>query len=436
MNPSDPTLSPPSRTLVRDLAEHLGHPVRLQGWMHNIRRLGSVNFVVLRDRTGIAQVRAESGDLELLHGLPDESVIEVTGTVKEESRAPGGLELVSPRFRVLEPAQAPPPVTLSRRELNASLPVLLDHAAVSLRHPTRRRALQVMATLAEGFRTSLRDLGFTEVFTPKMVGATAEGGAEVFRLEYFDVPAYLTQSPQLYKQMLVGVLERVFEVGPVFRAEPHDTSRHLAQYCSLDAEMGFINDVAEVIEVARHAIAGMMAAAAGHYPDGDPVLLPPQLPTLTFWDAMALLEQAGIRTPEDPADLTPAGERYLGEWALGRYASDFLVVVGYPQAERPFYTHPDPEHPGYSRGFDILFRGLEIVTGGQRLHREADYLQVMQDRGMDPVPFAPYLEAFRHGMPPHGGFAIGLERVTKQWLRAANIREVTAFPRYRGRIAP
>ncbi|MGC8488845.1 MAG: amino acid--tRNA ligase-related protein, partial [Clostridia bacterium] len=147
-------------------------------------------------------------------------------------------------------------------------------------------------------------------------------------------------------------------------------------------------------------------------------------------------EQAGIRRPEDPADLTPAGERYLGEWALGRYASDFLVVIGYPQAERPFYTHPDPEHPGYSRGFDILFRGLEIVTGGQRLHREADYRQVMQDRGMDPAPFAPYLEAFRHGMPPHGGFAIGLERVTKQWLRAANIREVTAFPRYRGRIAP
>lgn len=439
MNASDPILSSPPtlpRSLVRELPTQIGRTVRLQGWLHNVRKLGTLNFVVLRDRTGIAQIRAESEELEPLRGLLDESVIEVVGLVADEPRAPGGIELVHPAFRILEEALAPPPVTLSRRDLNATLPVLLDHAAVSLRHPGRRHALEVMAVLAEGFRASLRSVGFTEVFTPKLVGATAEGGAEVFRLEYFELPGYLTQSPQLYKQMLVGVLERVFEVGPVFRAEPHDTSRHLAQYCSLDAEMGFIETVNDVIETVHHTLSAMMAALQARFPEGEPVLVPDPMPRIPFWEAMAVLEEAGVRTPGERPDLTPAGERWLGEWALREHASDFLVVTGYPQAERPFYTHPDPDHPGYSRGFDVLFRGLEIVTGGQRLHREADYLHVMDARGMDPAPFASYLEAFRHGMPPHGGFAIGLERVAKQWLRVANIREVTAFPRYRGRLVP
>jgi nondiscriminating aspartyl-tRNA synthetase len=439
MKPSDSTIPAPNtlpRTLIADLPSRIGHEVRLQGFLHNVRRLGTLNFVVLRDRTGLAQVRADADEMAPLTGLPDESVLEVTGTASAEPRAPGGIELVTPRFFVLAAATAPPPVVLSRRELKASLPFLLDHAAVSLRHEDRRQALALMAALAEGFRSTLRELGFTEVFTPKIAAATAEGGAEVFPLEYFDVPAYLTQSPQLYKQMLVGVLERVFEVGPVFRAEPHDTGRHLAQYCSLDAEMGFIDTVADLIATAREALAGMMAAAAARIPGQEAVLMPDPLPSLPFWEAMTVLEAAGVRQPGDRPDLTPAGERHLGEWARAELASDFLVVTGYPQDERPFYTHPDPHHPGYSRGFDILFRGLEIVTGGQRLHREADYLRVMAERGMDPSPFEAYLEAFRHGMPPHGGFAIGLERVAKQWLGVANIREVTAFPRYRGRLAP
>jgi len=424
------------RTLVKDLPALVGRPVRLQGWLHHVRRLGRLNFAVLRDRTGLAQIRVETSQLQPLRTAPDESVVEVSGRAAADPRAPGGVEVVDPVFRLLEPALLPTPVTLSRPTLKESLPVLLDHAAVALRHPGRRRALELMAALAEGFRSTLRGLGFTEVFTPKVVGATAEGGAEVFRLEYFDTPGYLTQSPQLYKQMLVGALERVFEVGPVFRAEPHDTGRHLAQYCSLDAEMGFIDDVGDVIAVAEEALAGMMAAAATLLPHESPVLMPQGLPRIPFWDAMALLEAAGLRKASDRPDLTPAGERWLGQWALRERASDFLVVTGYPQAERPFYTHPDPDHPGYSRGFDVLFRGLEIVTGGQRLHREADYLRVMAERGMDPAPFASYLEAFRHGMPPHGGFAIGLERVAKQWLGAQNIREITAFPRYRGRLAP
>ncbi len=445
MNPSDPSEPTGSthpapeklpRTLAADLSGHIGQEVRLQGFLHNVRRLGTLNFVVLRDRTGLAQIRADAEEMAPLTAVPDESVLEVIGTPGTEPRAPGGVELVAPRLTVLAAASEPPPVVLSRRELQASLPFILDHAAVTLRHADRRQALALMAALAEGFRAALRRLDFTEVFTPKMVGATAEGGAEVFRLEYFDVPAYLTQSPQLYKQMLVGVLERVFEVGPVFRAEPHDTGRHLAQYCSLDAEMGFIENVAELIATAREALAEMMAAAAAFMPDQEPVLMPDALPSLSFEDAMAVLEAAHIRQPGERPDLTPAGERHLGEWARTEFLSDFLVVTGYPQDERPFYTHPDPDRPGYSRGFDILFRGLEIVTGGQRLHREADYLRVMAERGMDPTPFGAYLEAFRHGMPPHGGFAIGLERVAKQYLGAANIREVTAFPRYRGRLAP
>jgi nondiscriminating aspartyl-tRNA synthetase len=272
-----------------------------------------------------------------------------------------------------------------------------------------------------------------EVQTPKIVGSATESGANVFRLDYFGRPAYLAQSPQFYKQTLVGVFERVYEVGPVFRAEPHDTVRHLAQYTSLDVELGFITDHRDVMAVLRDTLAGMLAAVPPTMVDTS---VPASIPVVHFVDALALVGKALGEDLSGEPDLAPAHERWLGEWALAEYGSDFLFVEGYPLVKRPFYTHPDPSRLGYSNGFDLLFRGMELVTGGQRLHRYSDYLRALRSRGESPEAYQSYLDVFRHGMPPHGGFAIGLERWTARIVGAANVRQVTLFPRDINRLTP
>ena len=242
--------------------------------------------------------------------------------------------------------------------------------------------------------------------------------------------------------MMVGVFERVFEVGPVFRAEPHDTPRHLNEYVSLDAEMGFIDDHTTVMAALTRTLAGMMASLHAEAADAlalleiVPPAIPEEIPSIHFADALELVSVATGEDVRGELDLAPAHERWLGDWAQREHGSDFLFVVGYPSAKRPFYTHPDPQRPGYSRGFDLLFRGLELVTGGQRLHRYEDYLAALAERGIDPEPFAGYLQAFKHGMPPHGGFAIGLERFVARLAGIENVREVTLFPRDLHRLAP
>lgn len=294
----------------------------------------------------------------------------------------------------------------------------------------------------EGFRATLRAKDFVEIQTPKIVASATEGGANVFKLDYFGGPAYLAQSPQFYKQTMVGVFERVFEVGPVFRAEPHDTTRHINEYVSLDAELGFIEDHTTVMRLLNEVLAGMVATLAEKEPEALDLLklrlpeVPQTIPQIHFVEAQELLlKETGEDARHEP-DLAPAHERWLGEWAKRCYNSDFLFVVGYPMVKRPFYTHPDPTRPGYSRGFDLLFRGLELVTGGQRLHRYEDYLAALAGRSMEAGPFEGYLEAFKYGMPPHGGFAIGLERWLARLLEVPNIRETTLFPRDINRLAP
>ena len=241
---------------------------------------------------------------------------------------------------------------------------------------------------------------------------------------------------------MVGVFERVYEIGPVFRAEPHDTARHLAQYASLDAEFGFITDHRDVMAMLREVIAGMAAAVLARARDAvserRPKLpdVPAQIPVLHFADAQELIAAQSGWDPRGEPDLSPADERWLGDWAVREHGSELLFVTGFPMAKRPFYTHPDPDRPAHSRSFDLLFRGMELVTGGQRLHDHADYLAAIAARGEDPAPYAAYLQVFRHGMPPHGGFAIGLERWTARLTGAANIREVTLFPRDLHRLAP
>ncbi|MEV0561301.1 aspartate--tRNA(Asn) ligase [Dactylosporangium sp. NPDC050588] len=407
------------RILSSQLSQYVGQTVNVAGWVHRRRLLAKVAFVVLRDREGLLQIVCKESAVPA-----EEQVVAVTGRVVANEAAPGGVELVEPVFTVLGEAE-PPPVELFRPELNASLPMLLDHAAVTLRHPQRKKVFAASAKAVGAFRRALDERGFTEVFTPKIVGSATESGANVFEIDYFGAKAYLAQSPQFYKQTMVGVFERVYEVGPVFRAEPHDTSRHLATYTSLDAELGFIESHRDVMAVLTEVIRAMVGAVEEF---GFQAAVPAQIPVLHFLEALKI---AGA--PEDEPDLAPEHERALGEWAAREHGSDFLYVEGYPMRKRPFYTHPQPGEPRWSNSFDLLFRGLELVTGGQRLHRHEDYLAALNH---DTGSLETYLEAFRHGMPPHGGFAIGLERFMARLTGASNVRETTLFPRDLHRVAP
>jgi len=432
----------PVRTYAADVLGRAGEAVVLRGWLHRQRRLAAVSFLIIRDSSGLVQVVVRDSTLAAeLASLVEESVLEVRGTVVANAQAPGGAEVVDPVVEVLVAPVAPPPFDLYRPQVTAALPTQLDHAAVALRHPARQTVQRIAAAAVAGFRSTLDGRGFVEVHTPKIVASATESGANVFALDYFGRTAYLAQSPQFYKQVMVGALERVYEVGPVFRAEPHDTARHLASYVSLDAELGFIDDHRDVMTVLRDVVGGMLSMIAERVPSvvdlvGALPVVPAEIPALHFRDALAMV---GASTGEDLSgepDLAPAHERWLGEWALREHGSDFVFVTGYPMQKRPFYTHPEPGDPRWSNSFDLLFRGLELVTGGQRLHRYEDYLAALERSGQPVEPYEGYLESFRHGMPPHGGFAIGLERFVARLTGAANVREVTLFPRDLHRLAP
>lgn len=431
------------RIWTSELAAHTGERVQLRGWQQRLRQLSSVSFLILRDARGTAQIVIENSALAArLAASYNESVLMVEGDVVVAPSAPGGVELHNPRVEVVSAATEPPPFDLFRPTLKAQLPTILDHAALAYRHPRHRALFKMSAVSMEAFRSTLRARDFTEIQTPKIVGGATESGANVFQIDYFGQPAFLAQSPQLYKQIMVGVFERVFEVGPVFRAEPHDTPRHLNEYISLDVEMGFIEDHTTVMGVLTDVLRGMTGAleeqAAPELSLTGCVLpvVPATIPLIHFSDAQALISRMTGEDLTDEPDLAPAHERLLGTWAEQEYGSPFLFVVGYPMVKRPFYTHPDPSRPQFSKSFDLLFRGLELVTGGQRLHEYAAYLEAMRARGIDPAQFTGYLDAFKYGMPPHGGFAIGLERWLARLVDVPNVRETTLFPRDMNRLTP
>jgi nondiscriminating aspartyl-tRNA synthetase len=426
------------RTISTELSAKVGRRATVQGWVHRRRRLSAVSFLIVRDRGGLAQVvvRDENGYAQL-DGLNEETVVSVNGTVTPNAKAPSGVELTDPHITRLSSPAATPPVELWRPSLNTSLPTLLDHAPVLWRHRTQQAIWRLAAASLRGFRYVLDDQGFTEIQTPKLVGSSTESGANVFIVDYFGRPAYLAQSPQFYKQIMVGVFERVYETGPVFRAEPHDTVRHLAEYLSLDAEVGFITDHRDVLSVLRDVVAGMISEircsaaddarlAQARLPD-----MPDEIPIVHFRDALRLVGA----DPGEP-DLAPQHERQLGQWAREKFGSDFLAVEGYPAKKRPFYTYPQPDDPYWTNSFDLIFRGVELVTGGQRLHEYSDYERVLADRGEATEPYESYLQTFRHGMPPHGGFALGLERWISRLIEVDNIRRTTLFPRDLHRLTP
>ena len=428
-----------------EVGEHVGERVRVAGWLHSLRRLGGVNFLVVRDGWGIVQVVTESeAELGPLQDgvLGVESIVAVEGVVVSEAQAPGGVELHQPRIEVITPVTEVPPVPLNKRKITASIGTLLDHAVVTNRHPARRAVLRLGAGVMAGFRSTLIERGFTEIQTPKIVAAATESGANVFKLDYFGRPAFLAQSPQFYKQAMAGVFERVFEVGPAFRAEPHDTTRHINEYVSLDAEFGFIENHFTVMALLRDVIAGILTTL--HEQDAAELKIlqvkmpevPEEIPHIFFPEAQELIYKRYKTDVRGEPDLSPQDERWLGEWARQEFGSDFLFVTGYPMRKRPFYTHPDPEHPEYSNSFDLLFRGTELVTGGQRLHLYSDYIAALERAHLPIEPFEAYLEAFKYGMPPHGGFAIGLERLLMQLTGMNNIKLTTTFPRDLTRVTP
>lgn len=431
------------RIRTTQMGEYVGQRTTLAGWVHQIRALGKINFLIVRDGYGIAQAMTEDAKcLAPLDNLQNESVVQVEGDVVAEAQAPGGVELRDLDVRVLTPVPDVMPVPINKPVVKASLDTLLNHAPVMLRHPRHHAIFRLSAGIMAAFREYLGENGFTEVQTPKLVASATESGANVFSVDYFGRQAYLAQSPQFYKQIMVGIFERVFEVGPVFRAEPHDTTRHVNEYVSMDVEFGFIENHFTVMALLNRLISHIVARVGERYPTELSLLdarlpsVPETIPHIHFKDAQQLIfERYGEDCRGEP-DLAPQHERWLGEWARETHNSDFLFVPGYPMVKRPFYTHPDPADPTYSNSFDLLFRGTELVTGGQRLHIYPDYLAALAKAHYPVEPFEYYLQAFKYGMPPHGGFAIGLERFTMQLTGLTNIREATLFPRDTHRLTP
>ncbi|GAA5511670.1 aspartate--tRNA(Asp/Asn) ligase [Deinococcus carri] len=429
------------RTLTRDLPRFEGQTVKLQGFLHARRDLGGVQFLVLRDVSGVAQCVGAGLDLPL-----PESSIEVVGRVKAHAKAPGGFEVQVESLRVLSPAVEPPPVEIPKMEWNVNPETLLDYRVVTVRGLRERAALKVQAELVAAFRDHLTQEGFTEISTPKIVSAGAEGGANLFPIDYFGQPAYLAQSPQLYKQIMVGVFERVFEVAPVYRAEEHATSRHLNEYLSLDVEMGFIESEEDVMDLETRVLAAIMARLRERT-QSELALFGAELPEVsTHIPRITLLEARRLVTEKyghavGGKDLDPEAERLLSQHYAETEGTDFVFVTKYPRAARPFYTHADhrPDgslNPDITRGFDLLFRGIEITSGGQRIHEYAMLQDSIAEYKLNPDSLAGYTEVFKYGMPPHGGFAIGAERLTAKLLGISNVRYARAFPRDRHRLTP
>ena len=422
--------------------DYVGKTVKMNGAVHNIRDRGEVAFIILRKAEGLVQCVYEEGQSEFdLKDLKEESAVEVTGVIALEERAPQGFELRLTGIRVLsEPAETMP-IAINKWKMNTSLETRLSLRPVSLRNVRERAKFKIQEGCVRGFREFLSSQGFTEVHTPKIVSRGAEGGANVFKLNYFNKKAELGQSPQFYKQMMVGVFDRVFEVAPVFRAEKHNTTRHLNEYIGLDFEMGYIDSFEDVMAMETGFLKYTMELLKSEYKKELDMLgidLPSisQIPHVRFAEAKQLVSEKYNRKIRNPFDLEPEEEVLIGRYFKEEYDSDFVFVTHYPSKKRPFYAMDDPEDTSVTLSFDLLYKGLEITTGGQRIHDYQMILEKMEKRGMDPEDIKDYLMIFKYGMPPHGGLGIGLERLTMRLLDEQNVRETSLFPRDVTRLEP
>ena len=418
------------RTIVEELPKKIGEKVRIQGWVQAVRKLGEISFVVLRERTGTVQV-VLGGTIQ----PSPESVVEIIGEVKKEPRAKGGIEIKPAELRIISQVQETLPVQLTKKA-DLTLPTLMKYRPITLRMEHQAAIFKVQAELLHAFAQHMRSEGFTQISSTKLTSGGLEGGSEMFEVEYFGQKAYLAQSPQFYKQMMVGVFERVFEIGKVYRAEPSATTRHLAEYVGLDVEMGFIESMEEIMameeRMLRHVFEHIGRTCHKELAlHGASVPQISAIPRIPLAEALRMIREEYGETAEE--ELTPEAERQIGELVKKKFGSELVFVTKYPLAKRPFYTMPSTE-PGCSESFDLLFRGMEITTGGQRIHRYEQLVEAMKAKGLRPEQFESYLMCFKYGMPPHGGIGIGAERVVKQLLGLGSVEEASLIPRTKERF--
>lgn len=436
------------RTLIKDLREHVGSEVTINGIVDVVRQQGKMAFFDFRDRTSVVQgvVFGKPEVLEVAKEVGSEYAVAITGMVNERPEKMvnanvqnGDIELEITGITILNAAEALP----FDMDDDFAIETVLDNRPLTLRRPHDRAIFKVQAEIVRAYGDFLRAEGFTEFQAPKLVGGDAEGGAEVFKVEYFkDRSAYLATSPQLYKEIMVGVYERVFSFATAFRAEKSATSRHLSEYTSLDMEMGFIKDHTDIMRVETALMKHIVAHLQEHVADELKTLeielpaIPEEdcFPHMKLNEALALIKEKTGEDKTGAPDLEPEDERWLCEYAKNELGSDFIFITHYPVAKRPFYTYEDENDPGFTKSFDLLFRGVEITTGGQRVHNINVMKEKMEAKGLDPASFSFYLQAFKYGIPPHGGWGMGLERLTAKFCDVKNVKEATLFPRDINRI--
>lgn len=434
------------RTTIVNLGSHIGETVLINGWMDVRRDHGKLVFLDIRDRSGKVQVVCLTDHPEALaegQKLHAEDIVSIEGKVNERpekmrtEEVNGNVELEALAITVLAKAQELP---FSKDE-EVNLDTYLDNLPLTLRSEKARAIFKVQAEIVNAYRGFLGIEGFTEFQAPKLIGDDAEGGADVFSVPYFyDKTAHLATSPQFYKQIMVGVLERVFTVGNVYRAEKHSTTRHLNEYTSLDMEMGFIKDHRDLMEIETrlmHAIIKQLQMNCAKEFEMLGATLPnapKEFPAMKLREALELIYKETGRDNRSEPDLEPEDERWLCEWAAKEKGSDFIFITHYPVSKRPMYTMEDADDLGYTKSFDLLFIGVEITTGGQRRHNYENLIEGIKMKGLNPEKFSYYLQAFKYGMPPHGGWGMGLERLTQKMLGLSNVKEATLFPRDINRI--
>ena len=423
------------RTLVSELSGLEGSTVTLSGWVHRVRDLGGVSFVLLRDRSGIGQL--------VFNAKPEvtpESVIRVQGVAAANEKAPGGIEVRVSNMEVISPAALDLPFPVNQDPGKASLESILDNRMTSLRNPAILSIFRVQSTILRCFAEHLRREGFTEIKTSKLIGTGTEGGTGLVAVEYFDSKLYLTQSPQIYKQALIASgLERVFEIGPAYRAEKHDTPRHINEFVSLDVEMAFIESEQDLMDLEGGilgAIFGGIRETNQRELDTWKATVPdPQLcariPRVSYDEAKEIVSK---ETGKKVYEITPEGERALCEWAMKTAGVEAAFVYAYPRKSRPFYTFPADNNK--TKSFDLLFRGLEVTSGSIRINRHDMLVENLRTFDLNPEGLSDYLSIFKYGCPPHGGFAIGMERLTQKIMGLSSVKEATLFPRDRKRTRP
>lgn len=434
------------RTLVIDCLERIQDSVTVQGWVHAVRSHGKIAFLDLIDRTGIIQVGAFGAEMaRKVAGLSQQDVISVTGIVKKReeryinNNSPtGSIEIEAQTLEILSKADTMP-FDMAAKDLHLELPTLLDYRSLTLRHEQVREIFKIQAAILAGFREAAEKIDCIEIVVPTIAASSTEGGAEVFKVDYYGHNAFMTQSPQLYKQIMVGVFERVFTIAKAYRAEPSVTTRHLAEATQMDIEIGFVT-FEELLNALEFVGIYIIKTVSGKHPQIledlkiEKPIAPAKIPRLTLRQAQRIvMDRTGRDLSREP-DLNPEDEIEICKWARAVHQSDFVTITHFPTKKRAFYTMPYSDDPEYSLSYDLLFRGLEILSGSQRINDYDKLVDAIKSRGMDPENFQIYLQAFKYGMPPEGGFSFGLERLTMKFLELANVRQASLFPRDMERV--